>query len=191
MDNNNGIEGKKDIQNVFMLAMIGLIIKMFFGQSTSSDGETGPASAAVWGFGIVLVAAVVLLFINVGLVNLVSNENAVSNTLKAVLKTGTMPIIFIIILLAWLFSMNVTNFKKINEGKVANEYLQFSFASTIMIMLELGLLLKYLLLFISPNSDGREADLDKLKSGMSVLFVFNMVVLAVMQIILTFFSTDG
>jgi hypothetical protein len=191
MDNNNGIEGKKDIQNVFMLAMIGLIIKLFFGQSTSSDGETGPASAAVWGFGIVLVAAVVLLFINVGLVNLVSNENAVSNTLKAVLKTGTMPIIFIIILLAWLFSMNVSNFKKINEGKVANEYLQFSFASTIMIMLELGLLLKYLLLFISPNSDGKEADLDKLKSGMSVLFVFNMVVLAVMQIILSFFSTDG
>jgi len=191
MDNNNGIEGKKDIQNVFMLAMIGLIIKLFFGQSTSSDGETGPASAAVWGFGIVLVAAVVLLFINVGLVNLVSNENAVSNTLKAVLKTGTMPIIFIIILLAWLFSMNVSNFKKINEGKVASEYLQFSFASTIMIMLELGLLLKYLLLFISPNSDGKEADLDKLKSGMSVLFVFNMVVLAVMQIILSFFSTDG
>ena len=87
--------------------------------------------------------------------------------------------------------MNVSNFKKINEGKVANEYLQFSFASTIMIMLELGLLLKYLLLFISPNSDGKEADLDKLKSGMSVLFVFNMVVLAVMQIILSFFSTDG
>jgi hypothetical protein len=184
---------QKDTQNVFMLAMIGLIIKMFFGQSTSSDGSTGPASAAVWGYGIVLVAAVVLLFINFGLIKHGAGGAAPisTGTLKSIFQAGTMPIIFIIILLAWLFSMNISHYKKINEGKVATEYIQFSFASTLMLVLELGLLLKYLLLFIGPPTDGKTADLEKFKSGMSVLFILNMVVLSVMQIILSFFSTDG
>ena len=196
-DNNSGYNPQKDTQNIFMLAGIGLIIKMFFGQDLSSDGETGPASAAAWGYGIVLVAAVVLLFINFGLLkdNGNINESMGFQTIKELFKDGTKPIIFIIVLLVWLFSMNITHYNNINEGKVANEYNLFSFASTFMLVLELGLLLKYLLKYLTargrPSDDKIKVELEQLSSGMSVLFIINLIVLSAMQIILSYFSTDG
>ena len=177
---------KQDTKNIFMLAGIGLMIKMFFGQSTSSDGATGPASAAAWGYGIVLVALVVLLFVNFGFHNA---GLATEVIFKNLFDGATKPIIFVIILLSWLFSMNISHFKNINEGKVANEYNQFSAASTFMLVLELVLLLQYILK--QDEQPINVSALQKLKSGMSLLFVINLVVLAVMQVILTYFSTDG
>ena len=188
---------KQDTKNIFMLAGIGLIVKMFFGQSTSSDGATGPASAAAWGYGIVLVSAVVLLFVNFGFRDTNSDFSQLSTgeIFSNLFAGATKPIIFVIILLSWLFSMNISHFKNINEGKVANEYNQFSAASTFMLVLDLGLLLKYMLKELesssSSSSEKNIMALEKLKSGMSLLFVLNLVVLTVMQIILTYFSTDG
>ena len=182
---------KQDTKNIFMLAGIGLIIKMFFGKSTSSDGVTGPASAAAWGYGIVLMSLVVLLFVNFGFRN--NNKDFSQLSTGAIFRNlfdgATKPIIFIIILLSWLFSMNISHFKNINEGKVANEYNRFSAASTFMLILGLVLLLQYILK--QDASDTNNSTLQKLNSGMSLLFVINFIVIAIMQVILTYFSTDG
>ena len=177
---------KQDTKNIFMLAGIGLIIKMFFGQNTSSDGVTGPASAAAWGYGIVLMSLVVLLFVNFGFHDSNLETKSIFNNL---FDGATKPIIFVIILLSWLFSMNISHFKNINEGKVANEYNRFSSASTFMLVLEMILLLQYILKQTEYDKDNRV--MQKLSSGMSLLFVINLVVISIMQIILTFFSTDG
>ena len=111
------------------------------------------------------------------------------STLSQVLEVTTKPIIFVIISLIWLFSMNISHFKIINEGKVANEYNRFSNASTIMLVLGLAILLQYILKQGDPATDN--STMQKLSSAMALLFVIKFIIIAIMQIILTFFSTDG
>ena len=43
---------KYDTTNMMVFAFVGILIKLFFGNSTSADGTSGPASSAVWGYGI-------------------------------------------------------------------------------------------------------------------------------------------
>ena len=44
---------KYDITIMVVFSIIGIFIKLFFGNTITSDGSQGPASAAIWGYGIV------------------------------------------------------------------------------------------------------------------------------------------
>ena len=58
---------KYDTTNMMAFAFVGILIKLFFGNSTSSDGLSGPASSAVWGYGIVAMAVFAILFVTFAL----------------------------------------------------------------------------------------------------------------------------
>ena len=54
------------------LALAGIIFKLFIGNSVSDNGVTGPASSTIWGYGLVTISLLMVLFINVAIVSRMS-----------------------------------------------------------------------------------------------------------------------
>ena len=52
-----------DIKNFIALSCIGVIVKLFFGTTTTKEGYSGPASAAVWGYGTITLSLIGLLLV--------------------------------------------------------------------------------------------------------------------------------
>jgi len=190
---------KYDITNMIVFSFIGIIIKLFFGRSTSSDGSQGPASAALWGYGVVAMSILSIMFITFALASRMKNINQYG-ALEFVktLITNSLPPLLIFAILVWLITLNVTYFKRINKGKVANEYNTFSSISTILIIFQLIILFKYLKddLLIAQGGQSTKVGLEKaLKSNMAsityLLTILNLVFVGMMNIVLEFFSTDG
>ena len=186
---------KYDTTNMMVFAFVGILIKLFFGKSTSADGSSGPASSAVWGYGIAALSILSILFITFALA---TQMTAVSqyNTMDFVMKLvgGSMVPSLMLLILVWLISMNMTYYKRINEGNVSAEYNQFSTVSTVLVVIQLAVLFKYLKDAFAAEKGGKGIA-GALKSEMAsityVLTALNVMFAGMMNIILAFFSTDG
>ena len=89
-------------------------------------------------------------------------------------------------------------FKRINQGDVAKEYSTYSNLSTFMVIIQLGVLYKYLtdeLLIGKGGPTNKTMLIEALRSRLAsvtyLLTLGNMMIASVMTIILRFFSTDG
>lgn len=185
-----------DITIMMIFSFIGIIIKLFFGNITTTDGSQGPASAALWGYGVVAMSVLVIMFINFALASQMMELNKYSSNtigfIKALL-TSSMPILLTFIILVWLLIINTTYYKRINEGKIANEYNTFSTISTILVVFQLVILFKYLNDEVLTKKGNLIAGVLKgqLASITYVLSILNLVFIGMMNIVLEFFSTDG
>lgn len=185
-----------DITIMMIFSFIGIIIKLFFGNTITTDGSQGPASAALWGYGVVAMSVLVIMFINFALASQMMELKRYSyNTIGFIkaLLTNSMPILLTFIVLVWLIIINTTYFKRINEGKIANEYNTFSTISTVLVVFQLIILFKYLNDEVLTTKDNLIAGVLKgqLASIMYVLSILNLVFVGMMNIVLEFFSTDG
>ena len=188
-----------DTTNMMVFAFVGILIKLFFGNSTSSDGTSGPATSAVWGYGIVALSVLSILFITFALatqMTAVTEYNTMDFIMKLV-KGSLIPSLMFFILV-WLISINATYYKRINEGKVATEYDQFSTVSTILVVVQLIVLFKYLkdtFMIEKGGPSGEKGLAEALKSQLAsityVLTALNVIFVGMMTIVLEFFSTDG
>jgi len=180
---------------MMVFAFVGILIKLFFGNNTTADGSSGPASSAVWGYGIVALSILSILFITFALA---TQMTAVSqyNTMDFIMKliNGSQVPFLMLLILVWLISINMTYYKRINEGKVASEYNQFSTVSTILVVVQLIVLFKYLKDAFSTEKGGNGIG-SALKSQMTsityILTALNVIFVGMMNIVLAFFSTDG
>lgn len=190
-----------DINVLTGTAVAGMLIKMFFGQSQSDDGETGPASAAIWGYGVIVLSLMGILIVSLALASRAAMGSNFGQFLKSAL-TGSLPVVILLGIIAWLVAMNIQFFTRINQGKVAPEYDRLSTASSVLIALQFLLLLKFL-------RDKATSTRDKTIAGKSflakaytflsaqismfiyVLGTINLVLVGAMQVVLQFFSTDG
>ena len=135
---------KYDISIMVIFAIIGICIKLFFGNKISSDGSQGPASAAMWGYGLVAISILSIIFITFALANrMVKLEEGPLQFVKQLIKNSLPPLLLFAVLV-WLIALNVTYLRRINEGKVANEYNIYSNVSTVLIIVQLIILFKYL-----------------------------------------------
>ena len=190
---------KYDTTNMMVFAFVGILIKLFFGNKTTSDGASGPASSAVWGYGIVALSVLSILFITFALatqMTAVSQYNTMDFIMK-LSKSSLVPFLMLLILV-WLISINITYYKRINEGKVATEYNQFSTVSTILVVTQLIVLFKYLkdaFMIDDGGPSGEKGLASALKSQMAsityVLTALNIIFVGIINITLEFFSTDG
>ena len=186
---------KYDSTNMMVFAFVGILIKLFFGNNTTADGSSGPASSAVWGYGIVALSVLSILFITFALA---TQMTAVSqyNTMDFIMKLvqGSLVPFLMLLILVWLISINMTYYKRINEGNVASEYNQFSTVSTILVVVQLIVLFKYLKDAFSTEKGGNGIG-SALKSQMTsityILTALNVIFVGMMNIVLAFFSTDG
>ena len=110
----------------------------------------------------------------------------------------SLPPLLMLSVLVWLISLNVQFFTRINEGKVLPEYSSYSNLSTIMVMIQLVCLYKYLVDEFKISQGGpknREALMVAFRSRLAsltyLLSLGNVMIIGIMTIILKYFSTDG
>ena len=191
---------KYDITLLMLFCLVGVIVKLFIGQSHSSDGSYGPASASIWGYGVVALSVLSLIMITFTLASkmLPKDTNPENWGIAKILIVNSLPGLLLFGVLTWLITLNATYYKQINEGHVATEYAQFSTMSSIMVILQILALFKYLMddYKISQGGPTNTSDLRvALKSQMSaisyLLTILNIVFIGMMNIVVEFFSTDG
>jgi len=188
------------IKCLMIMAMIGMTIKIFFGTGTSPNGEYGAANSTIWGFGLVALALITLLFVSY---SLHSKFNKVNKKVEAV-KLGTfllefinnaMPSLLTIIILLWVITLNITFFKRINQGNVANEYFTLTTGSSFLFTFQVICLFIYLNEYINnailPKSNDGEGSLNRIKFAIYFITIINFMITGMMTIILYLFSTDG
>ena len=188
------------IKCLMIMAMIGMTIKIFFGSGKSPNGEYGAANSTIWGFGLVAMSLVTLLFVSY---SLQSKFDKVNKKVEAV-KLGkfllefinhSMPSLLTIIILLWVITLNITFFKRINQGNVANEYFTLTTGSSFLFTFQVICLFIYLNEYInntiSPKSDDGEGSLNRIKFAIYFITIINFMITGMMTIILYLFSTDG
>ena len=172
--------------NLVILCIVGLIIKLCFSEGISKDGETGPASSTIWGYGIAAISVFFITFINYAITtkNNILNKNSLRASI--LLVGSSLPSIFTLILLMYMVWLNLHYFKLINTGKVADEYYEMSKMSNIILFFQIFTLFKYLQ---SLNENNGEETNDG--SIIYLLSLINIIFIIILNIILEYFSTDG
>ena len=174
-----------DLQIMAGLVLVGILIKLFISNKPTIDGINGPASSAIWGYGVVALSLLGTMFITFSLATSIydskSNDKGLLNFIK-LLVMNSLPTIATLLLITWIIGLNTSYYKKINEGKVATEYYQFSTITTILIIIQI------IILFHSIFQGNTQNKMAYTTYGITLI---NMIFVGIMNIILTFFSTDG
>lgn len=184
--------------HMYVLAIIGIIIKLFLSSSTSDNGETGPASGTIWGYSIVACAVIGIMILTFASdsanvqpgsvaeksLNMATTKNSFSFIINMILKSLT-PVLLLAIL-SWLIVLNSIYFKQINEGKYASEYTTYNHLSTFLVLIQLALLIQVM------TSDKKDKKIQMLYQALTYLVsIGNISVIIIITIILKYFSTDG
>lgn len=187
-----------DVTNMMWVAFVGIVVKMFVGNDTSENGMSGPASAAVWGYGLVTLAVLAIMFISFAMTSRMETiEQLNTFTFAKLMFFHSLPSILMLGILSWLITINAIHYKQINKGKTAEEYDTYSSVSTWLVIAQLGVLIKLLMDELNISKGGLEAAgvmkalQGKMASVSFLLTITNVFVLVIMTIILTYFSTDG
>jgi len=185
-----------DITNMTLVAFAGIVIKLFLGGSYSEDGTSGPAGAAMWGYGLVSIAILVVMFVAWGIANKMKRVEQMG-ALEFVkgLFMHSLPPLLLLIILIWLIFLNAKYYKQINQDKVPSEYYNYSTVSTILVIIQLIILFKYLIDEFKIGDGGPQDIQNALKSKLAsityLVTLGNIMLAAIQNIILEFFSTDG
>lgn len=189
-----------DIKTLLFLAVSGVLVKIFLSGKVSEDGSTGPASSAVWGYGLTTFSLFGLLIIVLGMTSQQTMREDIWTTIKKVF-TSSFPLIATLLVLSWLVILYTTNSIRINQGRVAPEFNQFSFASSFLIVLQLIVVFKYLIdkSNINLGQANKDSAMGKILGALTseltsiviILTLLNLIFVGMMQIIVEFFSTDG
>lgn len=188
LKNNNSY----DIAILFGLSIIGFIVKIIFQKSNQNENE-GPATASIWGYGIILISLICLLFIKISLA--IKNKINITTfeSFKIILTSST-PILFIILLVLWNIFLNITYKKQINTGKVSKEYNTFGNISSVLFILQLMIIFKYLKNTLNnnfENNTNKGIFSSSLIALNYLIGIINLIIISFMQAILDYFSTDG
>lgn len=174
------------------LAVVGILVKLFLSPSSSKLGDTGPATASIWGYGITAFSLFTLFFIIFSLANNASGNVGILSVLFSAI-----PILFLLCVIVSLIVLNGMFLDRINKGNVPKDYANLSIISSVLIVLQLAFAVIYIMnkLKLDKNSAGFNQYIALKASQManiSYLFgVFNVLAVGGSYIILNYFSTDG
>lgn len=188
-----------DTTTMLMLSVAGLLVKLFLSGGATKDGSTGPASATIWGYGLTAISFIGLLVVVISLTSGEAMKLPVLQAIKEMVKSS-FPVMATLVVLGWIIVINMTYLTRINQGKVAPEFHQFSFFSTVLILLQLLVVFKFILDTIGvdlvPNTNpmlkkAEQVITSELTSVTIVLTLLNLIFAGMMQVVVEFFSTDG
>ena len=100
--------------------------------------------------------------------------------------SSSLPSVLTFAIVVYLIVINSVYKEKLIRGHVATEYYSYSSFSSLLILIQVGLLIKYIIDILSHNNNSSSLD--------HIILIFstiNILVLAVMHVILQYFSTDG
>ena len=180
-----------DIKIFSALAIVALVVRMIF-------AEVGKdyATATVSTYGFSLLALMGILASSFAL-NYKGEMKESSYSFFKKMVSHAIPSLTLAIIIIAILVQNIVYFDNINEGKVAGEYFQFSGVSSFLILVQLGLVLKYMMDIMKGTSSNN--DTSKLFSILAnelfyiilIVTMLNLFMTGILQIILQFFSTDG
>ena len=183
------------LTNLFVICLVGLVIKLFFGARTTKDGGSGPASSTIWGYGISALAIFFMSFINYSLFTNKTKINENSLAFLGGFMHSTVPSFLTLLLLMYLVYLNFAYFTRINQGKVAQEYYDMSKMSTVLIFFQVFTLFKYITTMHHVQNKKSDTEFaDTAASEGSIIYLLsliNIIFIIILNIILEYFSTDG
>lgn len=197
-----------DLLNLFVLGITGIIITFFFKENFTRGGESGPARTTIWGYSLTAISVMILFFISLGINIHIKNNSESDKTkkiknvnedfvlyeiLKYIINTN-LPILLLFGTLIYLIVLNFLFYNKINAKNVAESYYQYLNYSSIIFIILLVLIFKYIHSLVSKvlNNNVNDEKNNKLIQSVSlVLCTINLIFIFMMHIVLSFYSTDG
>lgn len=204
LSNNNNL----DLLNLVVLACAGIIIKIFFQANIDeTDGHVGPASTTIWGYGITAFALFIMTFMSFYMSdrnnkfiektnkeNGISEDNSFFSSLIKIIMGDGIPIFLTFCVLIYVIYINFVHFNRINKGAVSDSYYTYSFYSSLLIIIQITLIIKYMynsLNFLNTKSNKDTKQTTMIKSASYILVLINLVFVMIQHILLSFYSTDG
>jgi len=181
-----------DFMIIVVLAGMGIIIKLFFPEKFSRLGNTGPATSTIWGYGLTAIALSIMLFMGIYVSKNIFEKNG---NFVEMLFSNVSPIFFTLLILIYAIFLNFQYFKRINSNRVTNEYHTYSFMSSVLTIIQIGLVSTYLFYYLSNTDKDGGNNLNNMKIELSknavyILSIINFLFLMMINISLQFFSTD-
>jgi hypothetical protein len=196
-----------DLMNLVVLAYSGIIIKLFFQDNYTKLGNAGPASTTIWGYGLTALSLFLMIFMSMYLSKPKSKNSSSTDKTNEVIENytniityyislifnNTLPILLTLGIVIYIIVLNYIYFTRINSNRVSKSYHTYSFFSSLLLIIQISLIVKYMFNMLSTltsNNKGNKHDI-LIKSASSVLIVFNFLFVMIIHILLAFFSTDG
>jgi len=198
-----------DMMNLVVLAVSGIIVKIFFEENYTKLGNTGPASTTIWGYGLTAISLVLMIFMAIYLTTKSSDDSnklllergkgdkSIFEYYISILSSDAIPVIFTLGIIVYIITLNFMYFTRINSNKVSTSYPIFSLFSSLLIIIQIGIIIKYMYSILNGIATKTNESTDKKKDqailkGVSlVITTFNYIFVMILHILLAFFSTDG
>ena len=191
-----------DLMNLVVLAVAGIIIKIFFEENHTKLGNSGPAATTIWGYGLTGVALFLMLFMAIYISSnrkifeeSAKNQSIFMYYLKT-LSEGALPVLLTLGLIIYIIVLNYMYFTRINSNKVSDTYPIYSFFSSLLVVIQIGLIVKYMYSILGRiNTKDNNPEYKKQEAilkGLSLITItVNYIFVLILHILLAFFSTDG
>ena len=189
------------IKCLMIMSMIGMSIKIFFGNDKSPKGDYGSASSTIWGFGLVVLSLITLMFVAYSIqtkFKVIKKAEAIQfGSFLAEFFSQETPSLITILILLWVITLNITFYKRINQGNVADEYFSLTSGSSFLFTVQVICLFIYLNEFIrskkqsAADTTTSDNSLNRIKFAIYFISIINLMITGMMTIILYLFSTDG
>jgi hypothetical protein len=187
-----------DLLNIIVLACAGIFIKMFFQENYSKLGNIGPASTTIWGYGLTSIALIILIFMGIYFIDAKSTSSKIAlfespdsdsifNKLT-LFASDVLPILFTLCIIIYIIVLNFIYFTRINSNRVTDNYHTYSLMSSILLIIQLALIFKYMFSYLGPQKDNKN---ELIKNATYILTTVNLIFVLIIHIVLAFFSTDG
>lgn len=182
-----------DFMTIVVLAIMGIVIKLFFPEKFSRLGNTGPATSTIWGYGLTAIALSIMLFMGIYVSKNIFETQG--NFIEMIFSNVT-PIFLTLVVIVYAIVINFQYFKRINSNRVTNDYHTYSLMSSVLTILQIGLVTTYLFFYLTKTDKEGESNIfnntkiELSKNAVYILSVINFLFLIMIHISLEFFSTD-
>lgn len=188
-----------DLLTLVIFAYSGLLIQFFFSSGTDVNGINGPATLALWGYGITGVALFLMIFMSFYINNsqeklrFENQDISIMEVIKSLVLTSSLPIVLSLGTIIFLMFVNYQFLERINKGNVPDTYITYKSFSSVLLICQIGIIVKYLYNeleeLVTHKINSKENAI--IKSLSYILITLNFIFILIMYILLEFFSTDG
>lgn len=194
-----------DLMNLVVLAVSGIIVKIFFQENYTKLGTSGPAATTIWGYGLTAISLVLMVFMSIYLTrkknNLFIENDNIFEFCFSILSSNILPIVLTLGIIIYIIVLNFIYFTRINSNKVSSSYLTYSLFSSLLVIIQIGIIIKYMFTLLTKvrtikNTDDnvnktKENEEQILKGVTLIVTTINYIFVLILHILLAFFSTDG
>ena len=179
-----------DIKIFSFLCILGLLIKVIFGNASKDY-----ATATIYGYSFSLFALMCLVVSSFAITQKQQFNQTTLSFLKNVIG-GCVPLILVASIICLIVYQNIAFYNQINDGKVPDEYYQYSGISSFLIIIPVCLVIQYLIDVYKGSTHNKNSEMMTILSSeiyniIMILCVINLFFVGILQIILKYFSTDG